>query len=113
MKAWVLGLGALLAVSTLLGCKDDCADAVAAAEKFLGDPQNLTCESNEDCTVVSTGCAPVADAFCGQSPLSKRAAASAAWSQIQKDLQSCGTSCAICTAALTPGCSAGTCGKPK
>jgi len=111
MKAWVLGLGALLSACTLLGCKetDDCGDAAAAADKFLEDPKNLRCDADEDCAVVLTGCAPVANNFCGQSAVSKEAGDSATWSRIEKDLQSCDKDCAICAAALVPHCSAGKC----
>ena len=99
----------MLAACTLLGCKDECEDEAAAADKFLADPKNLSCESKDDCTIVFTSCAPVADSFCGQSVLSKAAAASAAWSQIEKDLQSCSKDCGICAAARGVGCSAGKC----
>src|SRR4051812_40745970 len=59
MKGWTCGLTVLAVSCALLGCQDDCADAAAAADKFLEDPHNLSCEANVDCTVVFTGCAPV------------------------------------------------------
>lgn len=111
MKVVSWGLTVLAVSCALLGCKDDCADAAAAADKFLADPQNLSCESNEDCTVVFTGCAPVTNAFCGQSALSTAAAESAAWSNIKKDLQSCDDCGATCAARLLIGCNAGKCGR--
>jgi hypothetical protein len=111
MRTRLLALGLLHLVGALSGC-GDCSDEVEAANKFLEDPANLVCQSNEDCTVVSTGCAEPRRASCGQASLSRAAAASAKWQQVEEDLVDCDNSCAQCDALLLPTCTSGLCGGP-
>jgi hypothetical protein len=109
---WMLSL--LLGVA-LVACQDDCMDEKKAMESFLVEPAHLTCESNEDCTVVTSGCLPVdvPGALCGQAHLNKSAAASSEWKRLLSTADDCwGQSCVTCTAALTPGCRDGFCGGP-
>lgn len=110
---WVLSL---LLGAALVGCQDDCMDEKKAMESFLVEPAHLTCESNEDCTVVTVGCVPVdvPGSLCGQAQLNKSAAASSEWQRLRSDADDCaGKSCAVCDAALLPGCSDGFCGGPR
>jgi hypothetical protein len=104
----VLGLGASAA---LVGC-GDCSDESAAANKFLSAPVNLACQSDEDCVVVSVGCAQVSRGFCGQAQLNREAAESSKWKALGQDLEGCESgSCEQCLAALQPSCAAdGFCG---
>jgi len=100
----------LLGASAVCAC-GDCTDAMEAANAFLDKPANLTCQSNEDCVVVSTGCYTVARGLCGQAQLSRQAASSKEWSKISGELRDCESgSCAQCAAALLPSCTEGTCG---
>jgi hypothetical protein len=108
-------LGAvLLAASSALCACGDCADELEAARAFLEKPANLTCQSSEDCVVVSTGCQTVARGLCGQAHLSRQAASSKEWSKLSGDLRDCESKpCIQCTAALVTGCADGICGGPQ
>lgn len=104
----------LLGASTAVCACGDCTDELEAANAFLDEPANLTCESNEDCVVVSTGCFTAARGLCGQAHLSRQAASSKEWSKISDDLRDCESgSCAQCAAALLPSCTFGMCGGPQ
>ena len=108
-------LGALtaLAISTLLtACAGDCDDETEAAQRFLSNSTNLSCQSDSDCDVVSTGCGHPARSICGQAQLNHTAAASAAWKVLQDDLTDCSNKCTNCLAAVTPACRDGFCGGP-
>jgi hypothetical protein len=108
-------LGAVLLGASAAVCAcGDCADEIEAAQAFLDNPANLTCQSNEDCVVVSTGCQPVERGPCGQAQLSRQAASSEEWSKLSGDLRDCDSgSCAQCLLPLTPGCKDGMCGGPQ
>lgn len=107
-------LGTLLLGASAAGCAGDCVDEIDAANAFLDKPANLTCQSNEDCVVVSTGCQTVARGLCGQAQLSRQAASSKEWSKLSGDLRDCHSGdCIQCAAALTPRCVDGTCGGPQ
>ena len=105
-----VGLGLLLAL-LVGGCTNDCSDEIAEGQKFLDDPANLTCQSNADCEVVSTGCHTYAHGICGQAQVNRTAAATAKWKAIQAGLDDCGmTSCGQCAAALVAQCANLQCG---
>ncbi|HEY6559468.1 MAG TPA: hypothetical protein VI072_19425, partial [Polyangiaceae bacterium] len=89
----------LLAMTPACG-DDDCSDEIEAARAFLG--ANRSCQVNEDCVVVSTGCHTFGNGVCGQAPLERTAAESAEWARLQHDLGSCKRECAQCAAALAP-----------
>src|SRR6188768_575285 len=102
---WLL-MGTLLVAGALPGC-GDCLDEVAAANKFLEEPANLVCQSDDDCVVVQTGCAEPSRAFCGQAALNQSAASSTKWHQISDGLAECDSNCAQCDGALVPHCAEG------
>jgi hypothetical protein len=101
-----LGAGA-----ALVGC-GDCSDESAAANKFLSQPVNLACQSDEDCLVVSVGCGNVSRSHCGQAQLNRESAGSSTWKALSKDLEDCESGeCAQCGALLVASCAAdGFCG---
>src|SRR4051812_17041307 len=106
---WLWMLSLVLGAAQV-GCQDDCLDEKDAMESFLVKPAHLTCESNEDCAVVTVGCIPVEapGALCGQVPLNKSAAASSEWKSLRSAADACaGQSCGMCAAALLPQCSEG------
>lgn len=114
-KNKVLSLLSLLLGAAQVGCQDDCLDEKDAMQSFLVEPAHLTCESNEDCTVVTVGCIPVDvhGALCGQVPLNKSAAASSEWKSLRSAADDCaGQNCGMCDAALTAWCKEGFCGGP-
>lgn len=111
LRARWLVVGMLQATGALVGC-GNCDDEVAAANSFLVAPENLACQSHEDCVVVGTGCAETARSFCGQAALNRDAAASGKWQQISDGLVDCDESCDQCQAELSPRCSGGFCGGP-
>jgi hypothetical protein len=107
--SWInaLAVGAIaLAVS---GCDSGCdRELVERAEAFIDAHQS--CETNEDCVVVSDFCAEVAGGYCGQLTMNSEGAASAEWRAIEGDLSDCApSSCEVCGAALVPTCTAGSC----
>lgn len=106
-------LGAISVVVVVLAGCGNCSDEIAEANQFLAEPANLACQSKEDCAVVSTGCADVSRAFCGQASLNREAAASKKWQQISNGLTECDSSCAQCGALLVPTCSQGSCGDAR
>lgn len=108
---WLLVLGMSFGAASLSGC-GDCSDEAKAASAFLEDRANLTCQTDADCVVVSTGCARPARSLCGQAALSKAAANSEKWQHLQSDLTNCESNCDVCAAALLPKCSEGFCGGP-
>ncbi len=107
-----LGLALLLLGTSLMAC-GDCSDETAAADRFIEDPTHRTCQSDADCSVVSTGCNDVSRGLCGQAPLSSVAAASEEWLALSQDLNDCDDgSCEKCAALLLPRCLEGFCGGP-
>ena len=105
LLCWVGALG-------LAACSD-CRDNDEAADAFLAAPENRVCETNDDCVVVSTGCAELERSFCGQATLSAEAAESSRWRELKAQVSDCADSeCAICGAALVPTCTEGLCGRP-
>jgi hypothetical protein len=106
---WMLSL--LLGTSQV-GCGNDCQDERDAMQAFLVEPSHLSCAADDDCTVVTVGCAEVPRAFCGQVILNKTAAASSSWKNLRSAADDCvGVDCEVCTAALAPQCKQGLCGK--
>ncbi len=86
----------------------DCTKEVEAARVFL--EENRSCQTNEDCVVVSTGCHTFANGRCAQAPLNRLAAATTQWQRLSQGLEDCENECATCTAGLIPKCNAGVCG---
>jgi hypothetical protein len=104
-------LGALLLAACAAGCAGDCTDEIEAASAFLDKPANLTCQSNDDCVVVSTPCHTFERGLCGQVQLNRQAASSEEWSTLSGDLRDCESgSCVQCTALLIRSCIDGICG---
>lgn len=94
----------LVGVLGLVAC-GDCHDNDEAANAFLAAPENRACHSNDDCVVVSTGCAHLERSFCGQATLSAEAAKSSRWHELQGQISDCNdSSCVSCAAALMPTC---------
>ncbi|MEO8919507.1 MAG: hypothetical protein ABI488_18960 [Polyangiaceae bacterium] len=88
----------------LVAC-GDCHDNDEAANAFLAAPENRACHSNDECVVVSTGCAYIERSFCGQAMLSAEAAKSSRWHELQGQISDCNdSSCGSCDAALIPMC---------
>jgi hypothetical protein len=101
------------AIASLVGC-GDCTDEFEAARAFLEEPANLTCQSDDDCVVVSTGCHTIPRGVCGQAQVARRAAESERWSELSAELRDCESgSCAQCLALLGPRCLDGMCGGPQ
>ena len=92
---------------SLVACSD-CTEEIEAARAFLKG--NRSCQSNEDCVAVSTGCHTFKNGLCAQAPLNRSAAATRHWQRLSQDLKGCENECVTCTAALIPECTAGVCG---
>ncbi len=99
-----------LAVSALLNGCGNCDDETEAAQQFLTEPKNLSCLSDSDCEVVSTGCGHPARSICGQAQLNHAAATSPHWKVLQDDLTGCSNTCSQCLVAVIPACRGGFCG---
>ena len=111
VRAGLPAMAALAVAAGLTAC-GNCDDETAAAEQFLSTPSNLTCQSDADCEVVSTGCTHPARSLCGQALLNHTAAASDHWKALQPDLVDCDNKCEQCAAGLLVKCSSGFCGGP-
>ena len=92
---------------SLVGC-GDCTEEIEAAKMFL--EQNRSCQTNDDCVAVLTGCHTFANGLCAQAPLNRSAAASSQWQRLSEGLEECENRCTTCTAALVPQCTSGVCG---
>lgn len=103
----------LIVICALVSC-GDCDGAAETADEFVRDLENQRCETTADCVRVGgLGCAPTATAYCGSVGMSKAAAESTEWRQIQGELDACDDSCSVCGAALLATCSAdGLCRRP-
>ncbi|HET7539195.1 MAG TPA: hypothetical protein VFK05_04965 [Polyangiaceae bacterium] len=104
-------MAAVLLSAWLSGC-GDCEDETAAAAHFLAAPANISCQSDADCEVVSTGCGHPARSLCSQAQLNHVAAASDGWKALQDALRDCDDSCSRCFALVTAKCTSGFCGGP-
>lgn len=105
MDALVLGGIALAVVGCDSGCDREMVDRAVA---FLDAHQS--CDSDDDCVVVSDFCAEVPGGYCGQLSMNREGAESAEWQAFERDLSDCApNSCAVCGAALVPSCTAGSC----
>ena len=72
-----------------------------------------SCETDEDCVVVSDYCEELPGGWCGQLTMSREGADSAEWGEIDAELSDCGPSeCTVCLGALVPTCNKGSCGGP-
>ncbi len=115
MRIWGLELTSSLIFLAAMtaGCSNDCSDEIETGERFLSAAANLSCGSDTDCVVVTTGCHTFAGGFCSQSYLSRTAANSAEWSSIKGDLDDCENDCAVCAGGLSPPrCVDKVCGSP-
>jgi len=104
--------GLLIVAVGLLAACGDCSDEIDAARSFLDTPANLSCQTDADCVVVSTGCETFARGICAQSQLNRGAAVSAKWQRLSQGLKDCTNECAQCAAALIVKCNGGFCGGP-
>jgi hypothetical protein len=103
------GAGVALNLFLLPGC-GDCENEQAAARQFIETHQS--CEVDEDCVVVGTGCFTIPSGLCSQAIMSREASRSVEWSEIHGDLLDCENECvAVCGAALNAGpCVENSCG---
>jgi hypothetical protein len=105
----------LLAVvgAGLTSCKSGCdADTIERATAFLDSHQS--CETDDDCVIVSDYCGELPRGFCGQLSMSRSGAASAEWKELDAELRDCAADdCAVCLAAAIPTCTAGSCSPPR
>jgi hypothetical protein len=105
---------ALVACGAEVDSGGNCTEHVAAANVFIEHEDNLSCRTDADCVVESTGCAPVKGAYCAQIGLKREAAESAAWQELSGQLDACAEDdCAVCGALLLPSCSNGLCFTPR
>lgn len=87
------------------GCDQETVDRAVA---FLDAHQS--CETDDDCAVVSDFCGEVPGGFCGQLSMSREGAESAEWDALARAVSDCApSSCEVCAAALVPTCTAGSC----
>jgi hypothetical protein len=105
-----LALALLLASAALTVACDECAEPIDEAGSFLERPSNLFCQSDAECTGVSTGCHTFSRGLCGQAQLNVNAAMTPEWKRLSEGLNSCDRSCNQCLAAISPHCSDGFCG---
>lgn len=104
---WLVGCP--LVAASLLGC-GNCEQTAEDVRAFLEDPANLTCQTDNDCVVVSTQCSGIG--FCGQATLSRTASTSKGWRDLSDELEACNDDCSVCTALLLPHCGeGGLCGR--
>jgi hypothetical protein len=105
--------GVVFAVSLgslgLCACKNGCdAETVQRAVAFLDSHQS--CETDDDCVIVSDFCEELPGGFCGQLPMNREGALSKEWQALDAELRDCGPdSCSVCGAASIPTCTAGSC----
>lgn len=108
--AWIK-LVALAAVAlAIAGCDSDSCDeeVVDRAGAFVDAHQS--CQTNDDCTVVSDFCGEVPGGFCGQLSMNREGAESAEWKARERALKACApSSCTVCDAALLPTCKDNSC----
>ena len=102
IKLVVFGAVALAVV----GCDGDTCDeeVVDRARAFVDAHQS--CETNDDCSVVSDACGEVPGGFCGQLAMNREGAESAEWKALERTLKACAppSSCVSCAAGLGTGC---------
>jgi hypothetical protein len=93
----------------LSGCKTGCdGDTIQRATDYLDAHQS--CETDDDCVIVSDYCGELPGGFCGQLPMSRAGAVSARWKQLDAELRDCAPDeCAVCLAAAIPACTEGSC----
>jgi hypothetical protein len=95
------------------GCKGGCdADTIQRATDYLDSHQS--CETDDDCVIVSDYCGELPGGFCGQLPMSRAGAVSAEWKELDAELRDCGPDkCSVCGAGAVPTCTAGSCRPPR
>ena len=102
-----LRVAALLLALNSLAC-GDCTEEIDAARVFL--EKNRSCQVDDDCVAVSTGCHTFTGGLCAQAAVNRTAAATAEWQRLSQGLKGCQSECAACDADLIPQCTAGVCG---
>lgn len=103
---------ALLLASCLVHSAGCCEQSRENAKAFLRDSENQRCEVDADCVAVSTNCADIGG-LCHQVAMSREAASSSEWAEIERELGACQVGkCTTCAAALEPACNAGLCSRP-
>jgi len=111
MRVWRLTTAFFLAasVAALQACSWGCDDAtVGRAAAFIDAHQ--ACATDDDCVVISDACGEIPGGNCGQLTMNRNGAESAEWVSLARELDDCASdSCTVCTAALVPTCTNGTC----
>ena len=108
--AWIKLVAFAAVALAIAGCESDSCDeeVVDRAEAFVDAHQS--CQSNDDCTVVSDSCGEIPGGFCGQLAMNREGAESAEWKARQRELHACApSSCVVCDAALVPTCKDNSC----
>ena len=101
-----------VSVLGLHACKSGCdQETIDRAVAFIESHQS--CQTDDDCVVISDFCEEIPNGFCGQLTMNREGSESGEWRTITEDLRSCApTECSVCGAALVPGCGNGSCGGP-
>jgi hypothetical protein len=99
--------------ASVSGCKSGCdAETIQRASDFMASHQS--CETDEDCVIVSDYCGELPRGFCGQLSMSRAGAVSAEWKNLDAELRDCAPDdCAVCLAAAIPTCTDGSCSAPR
>lgn len=91
------------------GCCDEVREN---AEAFIQDPHNQRCAVDSDCVVVGTQCMELESSFCHQVSMSREAANSSEWAEIERELGTCHVGkCTTCLAQLIAECNDGFCSR--
>jgi hypothetical protein len=110
--AWstVVAVAAVSMAWAAAGCESDSCnqETVDRAVAFLDAHQS--CETDDDCVVVSDACGEIPGGFCGQLSMNSEGAESGEWQALERAIADCApSSCTVCDAALVPTCTAGSC----
>ena len=112
-RALIASAVLLGAMAALQGCDTDCGGEYERARQFVEDPANLSCQTDDDCVVVDTGCQEFGRGKCNQIGLNRTAATSSKWQRLNQELKDCqGDDCARCAALLIVHCNQGLCLPP-
>lgn len=89
----------------------DCDFETEQIRRFVNDPANLQCTTEADCSLRGVpSCMELEEAGCGQVVMSKSAAESARWQEIEADARDCSSeSCPNCNALRVATCQQGVC----
>lgn len=107
--SWINAVAVAGMAFAVVGCESECdQETVDRAVAFLDAHQS--CETDDDCIVVSDFCAEIPGGYCGQLAMNREGAESAEWQALERALSDCGpSSCTVCDAALEVACTGGSC----